>query len=142
MLASEFEALMAKASAEAPKTLPQARKRLDMTLQQDNAQAVPLDRAQAVARPGAGLGQKAGHRHLMPPLIVLADANVLVKDVVSFAFFDLARAGAIDLRWPPQIEVEYAKSTGRDFEPGPISARAQRTTWFGLKSAWQPSKST
>lgn len=42
----------------------------------------------------------------MPPLIVLADANVLVKDVVSFAFFDLAKAGAIDLRWIPQIEVE------------------------------------
>lgn len=49
----------------------------------------------------------------MPPLIVLADANVLVKDVVSFAFFDLARAGAIDLRWTPQIEVEYAKHRAR-----------------------------
>lgn len=49
----------------------------------------------------------------MPPLIVLADANVLVKDVVSFAFFDLARAGAIDLRWTPQIEVEYVKHRAR-----------------------------
>ena len=49
----------------------------------------------------------------MPPLIVLADANVLVKDVVSFAFFDLARAVAIDLRWTPQIEVEYAKHRAR-----------------------------
>ena len=49
----------------------------------------------------------------MPPLIVLADANVLVKDVASFAFFDLARAGAIDLRWTPQIEVEYAKHRAR-----------------------------
>ena len=49
----------------------------------------------------------------MPPLIVLADANVLVKDVVSFAFFDLAKAGAIDLRWAPQIEVEYAKHRAR-----------------------------
>ena len=49
----------------------------------------------------------------MPPLIVLADANVLVKDVVSFAFFDLAKAGAIDLRWTPQIEVEYAKHRAR-----------------------------
>lgn len=49
----------------------------------------------------------------MPPLIVLADANVLVKDVVSFAFFDLVKAGAIDLRWTPQIEVEYAKHRAR-----------------------------
>ncbi len=49
----------------------------------------------------------------MPPLVVLADANVLVKDVVSFAFFDLAKAGAIDLRWTPQIEVEYAKHRAR-----------------------------
>lgn len=49
----------------------------------------------------------------MPPLVVLADANVLVKDVVSFAFFDLAKAGAIDLRWSPQIEVEYAKHRAR-----------------------------
>ena len=49
----------------------------------------------------------------MPPLIVLADANVLVKDVVSFAFFDLAKAGAIDLRWTPQIEVEYVKHRAR-----------------------------
>lgn len=49
----------------------------------------------------------------MPPLIVLADANVLVKDVVSFAFFDLTKAGAIDLRWTPQIEVEYVKHRAR-----------------------------
>ena len=49
----------------------------------------------------------------MPPLIVLADANVLVKDVVSFAFFDLVKAGAIDLRWTPQIEVEYVKHRAR-----------------------------
>lgn len=31
----------------------------------------------------------------MLPLLVLADANILVKDVVSF---DLAKAGALDLR--------------------------------------------
>ena len=49
----------------------------------------------------------------MPPLIVLADANVLVKDVVSYAFFDLDKAGAIDLRWTPQIEVEYVKHRAR-----------------------------
>ena len=49
----------------------------------------------------------------MPPLIVLADANVLVKDVVSYTFFDLAKAGAIDLRWTPQIEVEYARHRAR-----------------------------
>lgn len=49
----------------------------------------------------------------MPPLIVLGDANVLVKDVVSFALFDLAKAGAIDLRWTPQIEVEYVNHRAR-----------------------------
>lgn len=49
----------------------------------------------------------------MPQLIVLADANVLVKDVVSYVFFDLAKAGAINLRWTPQIEVEYAKHRAR-----------------------------
>ena len=38
----------------------------------------------------------------MPALIVLADANVLVKDVVSYAFFDLAKAALLDLRWTPQ----------------------------------------
>lgn len=49
----------------------------------------------------------------MPPLIVLADANVLVKDVVSYVFFDLAKAGQVDLRWTPQIEVEYAGHRAR-----------------------------
>lgn len=49
----------------------------------------------------------------MPPLTVLADANVLVKDVVSYVFFDLAKARVIDLRWTPQIEVEYAKHRAR-----------------------------
>lgn len=34
----------------------------------------------------------------MLPLLVLADANILVKDVVSFVFFDLVKAGALDLR--------------------------------------------
>ncbi|MBP7544021.1 MAG: hypothetical protein KA749_00735 [Acidovorax sp.] len=57
VLASEFEALMAKASAEAPKTLAQARKAVDLTPQQDNVQGVPLTerkrsraRAQALAK--------------------------------------------------------------------------------------------
>ncbi len=49
----------------------------------------------------------------MLPLLVLADANILVKDVVSFVFFDLAKAGALDLRWTPQIEVEYARHRAR-----------------------------
>ncbi len=42
-------------------------------------------------------------------LPVLADANVLVKDVVSFVFYDLCHAGVIDLRWTPQTEAEYAE---------------------------------
>lgn len=49
----------------------------------------------------------------MPPLVVLADANVLVKDVVSFVFYDLAKAKLIDLRWTPQIEAEYVKHRAR-----------------------------
>ena len=56
VLAGEFEALLAKASAEAPKTLAQARKAVDLTLQ-DNAEAVPRTerkrsraRAQALAK--------------------------------------------------------------------------------------------
>lgn len=49
----------------------------------------------------------------MQSLRVLADANVLVKDVVSFVFYDLAVSGLIDLRWTPQIEAEYAKHRAR-----------------------------
>lgn len=49
----------------------------------------------------------------MQPLVVLADANVLVKDVVSFTFYDLAKAAVIDLRWTPQIEAEYIKHRAR-----------------------------
>ena len=49
----------------------------------------------------------------MPPLRVLADANILVKDVVSYVLFDLAKAQLIDLRWTPQIETEYAKHRAR-----------------------------
>lgn len=61
----------------------------------------------------------------MLPLFVLADANVLVKDVVSYVFFDLAKAGILDLRWTPQIEVEYAKHRAR------LRAQAnQRETTF------------
>lgn len=57
VLAGEFEALVAKASVEAPKTLAQARKAVDLALQQDNAQAIPRTerkrsraRAQALAK--------------------------------------------------------------------------------------------
>lgn len=49
----------------------------------------------------------------MPPLVVLADANILVKDVVSFVFYDLAKTNTIDLRWTPQIEAEYLKHRAR-----------------------------
>lgn len=47
------------------------------------------------------------------PLAVLADANVLVKDVVSYVFFDLNKVGAVDLRWTPAIEVEYIRHRAR-----------------------------
>lgn len=53
----------------------------------------------------------------MPALIVLADANVLVKDVVSYAFFDLAKSALLDLRWTPQIEVEYARACHQSNSP-------------------------
>lgn len=45
----------------------------------------------------------------MAALLVLADANILVKDVVSYVLFDLAAAKLIDLRWTPQIEAEYTR---------------------------------
>lgn len=62
----------------------------------------------------------------MLPLFVLADANILVKDVVSYVFFDLAKTGIVDLRWTPQIEVEYARHRAR------LRAQAnQRETTFG-----------
>lgn len=49
----------------------------------------------------------------MSVLLVLADANILVKDVVSNVLFDLAKVRLIDLRWTPQIETEYAKHRAR-----------------------------
>ena len=47
-----------------------------------------------------------------PPLI-LADANLLVKDVESATLFDFNKAGLIDLHWTPEIEAEYIKHRGR-----------------------------
>ena len=47
------------------------------------------------------------------PVLVLADANVLVKDVVSASLFDLNKAGLIDLRWTPEIEAEYIRHRAR-----------------------------
>jgi hypothetical protein len=47
------------------------------------------------------------------PVQALVDANILVKDVVSYTFFDLCRAGVLDLRWTPEIEAEYAEHRGR-----------------------------
>ena len=52
----------------------------------------------------------------MLPLLVLADATILVKDVVSFVFFDLAKAGALDLRWTPRIELECARGSVQQFD--------------------------
>lgn len=49
----------------------------------------------------------------MAALLVLADANILVKDVVSYVLFDLAAAKLIDLRWTPQIETEYNRHRAR-----------------------------
>jgi hypothetical protein len=50
VLASEFETLVAKASAEAPKTLPQVRKTTDLTLQNDTEATPRAERKQSRAR--------------------------------------------------------------------------------------------
>ncbi len=46
----------------------------------------------------------------MLPLFVLSDANILVKDVVSFVLFDLAKAGVMDLRWVPRVALKDRSS--------------------------------
>jgi hypothetical protein len=50
---------------------------------------------------------------MAPVLRVLADANVLVQDVVSYVFYDLTYARLLDLRWTPQIEAEYTRHRAR-----------------------------
>jgi len=42
-----------------------------------------------------------------PPPLIVVDANLLVKDVVSATLFDLNKAGLIRLHWTPEIEAEY-----------------------------------
>lgn len=49
---------------------------------------------------------------LQPPL-VLADADLLVKDVESATLFDLNKAGLIALHWTPEIEAEYIEHRAR-----------------------------
>lgn len=49
----------------------------------------------------------------MSLLLVLADANILVKDVVSSVLFDLSKSKLIDLKWTPQIEAEYVQHRAR-----------------------------
>jgi hypothetical protein len=47
------------------------------------------------------------------PIPVLADANILVKDVVSNVLYDLHVAGHIQLHWTPEIEAEYIRHRAR-----------------------------
>jgi len=69
-----------------------------------------------------------------PPPAVLADACVLVKDVVSFSLFDLHTAGLIELYWTPEIEAEYiehrarlrAEAEGRTTEPADLMWSSRR----------------
>jgi hypothetical protein len=49
----------------------------------------------------------------LPPPLVLADANLLVKDVESATLFDLNKAGLIALHWTPEIEAEYIEHRAR-----------------------------
>jgi len=44
---------------------------------------------------------------------VLADANILVKDVVSNVLYDLHSSGQIELHWTPEIEAEYIRHRAR-----------------------------
>lgn len=48
-----------------------------------------------------------------PPPLILVDANLLVKDVVSATLFDLNKAGLIRLHWTPEIEAEYIEHRAR-----------------------------
>lgn len=48
-----------------------------------------------------------------PALPVLADADILVKDVVSHVLDDLHGVGFIDLRWTEEIEAEYVEHRAR-----------------------------
>ncbi len=59
VLAGEFEALVAKASEEAPRTLAQARKAVDLNRQNDGEGAPPKERKQSRARAQA-LAKKLG----------------------------------------------------------------------------------
>lgn len=70
----------------------------------------------------------------LPPLII-ADANVLVKDVVSATFFDLNAAGLISLHWTPEIETEYIRHRGRiRAEKDHLSgARIEDLLWAGAR---------
>lgn len=46
-------------------------------------------------------------------ITVLADANILVKDVVSNVLYDLHAAGVISLYWTPEIESEAVENRAR-----------------------------
>lgn len=47
------------------------------------------------------------------PVAILADANILIKDVVSASFFDLNKLKLISLHWTPEIEAEYIEHRAR-----------------------------
>ena len=55
----------------------------------------------------------AARKVMIKPIVLLADANLLVKDVVSATLFDLNKAELISLHWTPEIEVEYIKHRAR-----------------------------
>jgi hypothetical protein len=65
-----------------------------------------------------------------PPPAVLADACVLVKDVVSFSLFDLHTAGLIALYWTPEIEAEYIEHRAR------LRAEAEGRTTAAADLMW------
>lgn len=67
------------------------------------------------------------------PALVLADANILVKDVVSASLFDMNKAGLIDLHWTPEIEAEYI-SIARAVEPGTTGGPRGLKTSIGRRN--------
>lgn len=73
-------------------------------------------------------------RTKMPPLAVLADACILVKDIVSNVLYDLHVAGQIELYWTPEIEAEYIYHRAR------LRAHGDRRTLMDADLVWSSAR--
>lgn len=64
------------------------------------------------------------------PIAVLADANILVKDMVAWTFYDLHAAKLIEFHWTPEIEAEYIEHRGRrQYEAGRAMDHGKGMAW-------------